>query len=50
MPTWLDECIAWWSALAPEWAFLFLLPFAVAAAAFLADAVRTRFGTRRPAS
>ena len=50
MATWLDECIAWASALAPEWSFLFLLPFAVAAAAFLADAVRSRCGTRRRAS
>jgi hypothetical protein len=35
MSPWMNEFAAWWAALAPEWMFLVLLPFAVAAVALL---------------
>jgi hypothetical protein len=35
MFTWLDELASWWAALPPEWMFLMLLPFGVAAAGLL---------------
>jgi hypothetical protein len=41
---WLNESIAWLSALSPEAAFFFSLPFLVAAGALLADLVRKRSG------
>jgi hypothetical protein len=31
----IEQFCAWWAALPREWAFLFLLPFAVAAAGLL---------------
>jgi hypothetical protein len=40
MDTELQQFAAWWSALPREWAFMFLLPFAVAAAALLRHAWR----------
>lgn len=41
MPTRLfDDLAAWWHTVPPEWVFLFLLPFAVAACGLAADGWR----------
>jgi hypothetical protein len=42
---WLADLKAWWSALPPQWQFLILLPFAVAAAGLL----RLKLDSRNPA-
>ncbi len=40
MTQWLNEAIAWWSALSAAAAFFFAIPFVVAAAGLLALALR----------
>lgn len=37
MTEWMDELAAWWAALAPEWAFLMLLPLLVGAVGLLVE-------------
>jgi hypothetical protein len=36
MSSWFANIAQWWTALPPEWQFLFGLPFAVVAVAFVA--------------
>jgi hypothetical protein len=36
MSAWIDDLLAWWATVPPEWVFLYALPFLVAAVALLA--------------
>ena len=49
MSEWLNELVAWWAALSPEWAFLMLLPFLVVAVALLAHWRPREQAIKRPA-
>lgn len=39
---WIVALAGWWSSLSPAATFLFLIPFAVAAAGLLAEAAKRR--------
>lgn len=41
---WLNETIAWWSALSPAATFFFLIPLAVAGTGLAAQMLRKRSG------
>jgi hypothetical protein len=45
MSAWMNELDAWWAALPPEWMFLMILPFVVAAVGL---AVHRPPGATRP--
>jgi hypothetical protein len=38
--SWIEDWQSWWATVSPEFAFLLALPFAIAAAALIADAWR----------